>query len=292
MEGKAMINSDVPCTQSIKHWVYWWSCPSSERTFGIPQERKDDLFSPENKSCHYSWGVLEKASPCLKQILCKWSCSALRPARFLVPAPQQLHPGQRRNREPSGTHGNWEQDVPVWTVLLDYGSFLAQVWVPVEKSRLLWVTHTAETRPAASLTRISDPAGRELQVHQQGSARHTAVLPVFVTVWQRPDSYTSPSPATGRCIVYMAWKLDSHWGNWAKRKNKLQWNGLQHFPLKRGICCAIKESSKMNLGACSETAATQKRVSNHPVYHPHVQDFILPSLNSAEVKSWLEKPIG
>lgn len=179
-----MINSDVPCTESIKHWVSWWSCPSSERTFRILRERKDDLFSPENKSCHYSWGVLEKASPCLKQILCKWSCSALRPPQFPVPAPQQLHPQQRRNREPSGTHGNWEQDVPVWTVLLDYGSFLAQVRVPVEKGRLLWVTHTWETRPAASLTRISDPAGRELRVHLQGSARHTAGLPVFVTVWE------------------------------------------------------------------------------------------------------------
>lgn len=38
-------------------------------------------------------------------------------------------------------------------------------------------------------------------------------------------------------------------------------------------------------------AGMQKRVSKGPVCHPHVQDFFLPSLSSAEVKK-LEKPTG
>jgi len=87
--------------------------PLSERTFGILLETMEDFSSPENKSCHYSWETLEKACPCLKQILCKGRWSALRPPRFPAAVPWQLYPRQRRNRQPSGGQGNWEQDVSV-----------------------------------------------------------------------------------------------------------------------------------------------------------------------------------
>lgn len=204
-----------------------------------------------------------------------------------MPVPQQSSPWQKRNREPSGTHDNWEQDVSVWTVVLDYGPFLAQVWVPVEKSRLFWITHTAETR-AASLTCISDPARRELWVHQCWTYGCTTSIYDYVT--KARLLYITFS-CHWKWPVYVALKLNSHWCK-STGGQKLQWNGIQCFPLKRSICCAAKESSKMNSGACSEVSGMQKAVSNHPVYHPHEKDFISPLLNSAEVKSWLEKPRG
>ena len=69
-------------------------------------------------------------------------------------------------------------------------------------------SHGGKSSSSLSLTRISDPAGRELWVHLQRSAGHTAILPASMTVWQMPDSYISPFRAIGRYIVYMAWKLD------------------------------------------------------------------------------------
>lgn len=80
-----------------------------------------------------------------------------------------------------------------------------------------------------SLTCISDPAG------------HMVVLPPSMTVWQRPDSYTSPFPAVGRYIVYVALKLNSHWcksiGGW-----KLQWNGIQCFPFWKEVFAVPQRS--------------------------------------------------
>lgn len=109
------------------------------------------------------------------------------------------------------------------------------------------------------------------------------VLPAFRTVWQGPDL----------CItIFCHWKVHyPHGLNACLLLKKIsEINGIQHFPLMRSICCDTKESSTMNLGVCSEAARMQKKVS--PVYHTHIQDFILPLLNSAKVKSWPVKPTG
>lgn len=182
MEGKMMINTE--CTESIKHWVSWWTCPSSETAFGILQKQRKTFFprkrelplllghSGENTSLSQadtlymemlSLEATTFPSACSPAVLSEedlrdfWDTRQLRAGCFCL----NCSPG-------------------LWPISCPGLSACGKV------QPVLNYSHGRNWSSCLSLTCISDAAGRELR------ARRMAVLPASTTVWQRPDSYTSP----------------------------------------------------------------------------------------------------
>lgn len=154
---------------------------------------------------------------------------------------------------------------------------------------LLWITDMMETQVAASLFLTPSRKGAMSTPTRQHWTYGCSACPYGCVTGLRLLNV----PAMGRYIVHMAWKLGSHCckrGGWGGGGIA----GKQYTTLsfEKNICCATPEPSRMSSGTCLEAAEIGKGVSKHLVHDPPTWGFILTSLNSVEVNSWLEKPTG
>lgn len=169
MEGKVMINSDVPYTESIKHWGILVILPLLWEGLGILSETKTFFFPQKTRTATTPGGF--------------WGTCVLVSSRYSVDGDAQtwghhisqcLFPSSRihdRGPEAPGSR-MFLSEQSSWTM----AHFLHRSECLQEEQAALNCSHGGNSSSSLSLTHISDPAGREPWVHLHSSAGHTTCI--------------------------------------------------------------------------------------------------------------------